>query len=116
MATAADAEWKDGNVKQEQKPWMVCGDEITAGGKQICKMIPGFGPKGLSPKSKANAGVIVRSVNSHDDLLDCCKKLLEWVDNLDRITSPTKFIDAMPNNFNRQTAREVIAKAEGVAA
>lgn len=68
--------------KHTPLPWRRRGDEIAidtgkiGGRKQIAKMIPGFGPKGLSPTSKANAEFIVRACNAYDDLLAACKSLV----------------------------------------
>jgi hypothetical protein len=61
-----------------------------------------------TPEGKANAKIIVRAVNCHDDLVALAEACLEWIDAVPKNT----VLPAMPG-FDRDWGNQVLAKAKG---
>ena len=122
------------------RPWKVSKSDwdgtdyweiTTADGVEVCMAPTDFyayheGPFIAPDDNEADAALIVRAVNCHDELVEACKALVEWIAGVkdlgvgspsDRFSEAqcqgiiTALMDCQPRGFSLAAARATIATA-----
>ncbi len=77
------------NTQDTKRPWMIDKDFIYANrGGTYGEVIAST--NGYYGDNLANAKFIVKAVNCHDELVEACKSLVEFADNLKENGEPTE--------------------------